>query len=194
VGGTARTSNPTQLVVGLGNPGSDYQESRHNIGQAVLDRLARRLHCRYARRGPSVVAHAEWADRPLYLAKPLSYMNVVGSAVARLLGDLGLDPGALIVVYDDLDLPFGEVRVRLRGRHGGHNGVRSLIDALGTQEIRRVKVGIGRPSSRGEVVDWVLTGFTRDELVALPEILERAADRVLELVAAWTRHRDCDIH
>lgn len=176
-----------QLVVGLGNPGPEYRETRHNVGQAVLDRLARRLHCRFRNRGPAATAQAEWGAAPLYLAKPFAFMNVVGPGVARLLRELRLHPSALIVVYDDLDLAFGRVRIRQKGRHGGHNGVRSLIEALGTQEFRRVKVGIGRPTAKDEVVDWVLTEFTDDEREALPGVLERAVDAVLELAAAPRR-------
>jgi PTH1 family peptidyl-tRNA hydrolase len=172
-----------QLVVGLGNPGSAYRETRHNVGQAVLDCLAGRLGGRFRVQGPAVVAQAGGADGPLYLAKPTSFMNVVGLAVRRLLDELGLAPPALIVVHDDLDLPFGRIRVRHKGRHGGHHGVQSIIETLGTDEFRRVKVGIGRPATRDEVVDWVLTDFTPEERVALPALLERAAERALELAA-----------
>jgi PTH1 family peptidyl-tRNA hydrolase len=172
-----------QVVVGLGNPGPGYRDTRHNVGQAVVDHLAHRLGARFRRRGRATVAEARWAGQPLYLAKPQSFMNVVGPAVARLLRDLELDPSALIVVYDDLDLPFGRLRQRHKGRHGGHNGVRSLIEALGTDAFRRLKVGIGRPATKDEVVDWVLTDFTPEERAALPLLLERAADLVLELAA-----------
>jgi PTH1 family peptidyl-tRNA hydrolase len=172
-----------QLVVGLGNPGPAYRSTRHNVGQAVADRLAERLGGRFQPRGPALVAGAHWRQAPLYLAKPMGFMNVVGPGVARLLGELGLDPGALILVHDDLDLPFGAVRVRHRGRHGGHNGVRSVLEALQTEAIRRVKIGIGRPATREEVTDWVLTAFTPEERDALPEVIERAADAALELAA-----------
>jgi PTH1 family peptidyl-tRNA hydrolase len=96
---------------------------------------------------------------------------------------MGLGPAALVVVYDDLDLAFGRVRRRHQGRHGGHNGVRSLIEALGTEVFRRVKIGIGRPASKDEVVDWVLTGFTPAEREALPGVIDQAADAVLDLLA-----------
>jgi len=176
-----------QLVVGLGNPGPSYRETRHNLGQAVVDRLAERLGGRFRLRGPVALAEADWAGGRLYLAKPTTFMNVVGPVVGRLLSDLGLDPAALIVVYDDLDLPFGRVRVRHRGRHAGHHGVRSLIEALGTEAVRRVKIGIGRPATRDEVVDWVLGDFTPAEREALPAVLERATEAVLELAAHGQR-------
>jgi PTH1 family peptidyl-tRNA hydrolase len=171
-----------QVVVGLGNPGPEYRETRHNVGQAVLDRLASRLGVRFRIRGPAALAETEWQGARVYLAKPIAFMNVAGPSVARLLRLLALDPTALILVYDDLDLPFGRIRIRHKGRHGGHNGVRSVLDTLGTDAVRRVKVGVGRPTARDEVVDWVLSGFTPEEREALPAILDRAADAALELV------------
>jgi PTH1 family peptidyl-tRNA hydrolase len=175
--------------VGLGNPGPAYQGTRHNVGQEVVDALVRRLGGRLDRPGGSpagLVAEADFGGRRLALAKPPAFMNAVGPAVSRLMADLGVAPEALIVVHDDLDLAFGRVRTRLRGRAGGHNGVRSLIEALGTQEFRRVKVGIGRPPHKDGVVDWVLTGFAPEETDGLTAVVDRAATRVLELVAAWT--------
>ena len=171
-----------QVVVGLGNPDPAYQDTRHNIGHAVVDHLVERLRGRYRAWGPSVLAEVAWTGEPLYLAKPLTFMNAMGPAVVRLLRDLDLEPAALVVVHDDLDLPFGRVRIREKGRHGGHNGVRSLIDALGTEEFRRVKVGIGRPALKAEVVDWVLSPFSREERDELPDITVRAADAAIACV------------
>ena len=173
-----------QVVVGLGNPGPAYRETRHNVGQAVLDRLAERRPGRFERRGPAHVATIDWGGGPLYLAKPVAFMNAVGPAVAGLLRDLDLPPAALIVVHDDIDLAFGRVRVRHKGRPGGHNGVRSIIETLGTDAFRRVKVGIGRPATRDGVTEWVLSPFPPEERDALPAVIERAANAVLELAAA----------
>ena len=172
-----------QVIVGLGNPGEDYADTRHNIGQGVLDHLATRLSTRFRRRGSAVVAETAGPGGTLFLAKPRAFMNVIGPSIARLLRVLALDPSGLILVYDDLDLPFGRVRVRHRGSHGGHNGVRSALAALGTNEVRRVRVGIGRPESRDPdtVADWVLTRFTREEREALPDVLARAAEAALGL-------------
>jgi peptidyl-tRNA hydrolase, PTH1 family len=172
-----------QIVVGLGNPGPEYAGSRHNVGHAVVERLGADLGARFRRRGPAQVAEALLHDPPLYLAKLLAVMNVSGPSAARLLQHLDLTPPALILVYDDLDLPFGRVRVRAAGRHGGHNGVRSVIETLGTDRIRRVKVGIGRPEGRDPetVADWVLTPFSPEEAAALPPVLERAAQAALAL-------------
>jgi PTH1 family peptidyl-tRNA hydrolase len=172
-----------RVIVGLGNPGSEYRETRHNVGHQVVELLAERFDARFRRRGPAHLAEAEWHGAPLHLAKVVSFMNVSGPPVARLLRLLDAMPAALVVVYDDLDLPFGTVRTRQRGRHGGHHGMESVLTTLGTQEIRRVKVGVGRPATRDEVVDWVLTPFSDEEREALPGVLERAADAALGLAA-----------
>lgn len=175
--------------MGLGNPGAEYEGTRHNVGHQVVDHLAKTLRWRWSRKGPSRTAGGEWNGEPLYLIKPLAYMNVAGETVARLLGRLALTPADLIVVYDDLDLPLGKVRVRLKGSHGGHNGMRSLIESLGTQQLRRVKVGIGRPASKEDVVDHVLAPFSRDELPLVEAACAEAADAALKLVAAARRDR-----
>ena len=106
------------------------------------------------------MAETVWQDAPLHLAKLVSFMNVSGPPMARLLRLLDATPGQLVVVYDDLDLPFGTVRTRQRGRHGGHHGMESILTTLGIQEVRRVKIGVGRPATRDQVVDWVLTSFS----------------------------------
>jgi peptidyl-tRNA hydrolase, PTH1 family len=170
-----------QVIVGLGNPGADYRETRHNLGHQVVERLAKRFGARFRLRGPAHVAEVTCSGTPLRLAKVVSFMNVSGPPVARLLRLLDATPAALVVVYDDLDLPFGTVRVRQRGRHGGHHGMESILTTLGTQEVRRVKIGVGRPATRDEVVDWVLTPFSAEEQEALPGVLERAADAALGL-------------
>jgi PTH1 family peptidyl-tRNA hydrolase len=133
------------------------------------------------------VAETAWRGAPLHLAKLVSFMNVSGPPLARLLRLLDATAAELVVVYDDLDLPFGTVRTRLRGRHGGHHGMESILTALGTQEVRRVKIGVGRPATRDEVVDWVLTRFSDEEREALPGVIERAADAALALAAGAPR-------
>lgn len=171
-----------QVVVGLGNPGPGYAGSRHNIGQAILNALGREFHARFRVKGQVVLAQVEWEGARFFLAKPIAFMNESGPPVARLLRDLALTPADLIVVHDDIDLPLGTVRIRQRGRHGGHKGIRSLIEALGTQEFRRVKVGVGHPASKDEVVEWVLTAFTPEERQALPAVEERAIAAILDLI------------
>ncbi|HSB41838.1 MAG TPA: aminoacyl-tRNA hydrolase [Methylomirabilota bacterium] len=175
-----------QGVLGLGNPGPEYRNTRHNVGQRVVDALARRIHARFEREGGHAVARGRWQGEPLYLIKLGSFMNVSGPPMARLSRKLHLGPADLIVVFDDLDLPLGTVRVRLKGSAGGHNGVRSLIEALGTDVIRRVKVGIGRPGRPGEgrerVSDHVLSPFLPEEHDAIAAACDEAVERTLALV------------
>ena len=170
-----------RVIVGLGNPGPEYHATRHNLGHRVVEHLAERLDARFRLRGPAHVAETVWDGAPLHLAKLVSFMNISGPPLARLLRLLDADPSHLVVVYDDLDLPFGTVRTRQRGRHGGHHGMESILVTLGTQEVRRVKLGVGRPGTRDEIVDWVLTPFSAEEQAALPAVVERAADAALAL-------------
>jgi PTH1 family peptidyl-tRNA hydrolase len=173
-----------QVVVGLGNPGPEYRETRHNVGQRVVDALAHQVHRAWHREGQALVARAQWRGEALYLVKPLAFMNVAGRAVSAALRALGVDPSDAILVYDDLDLPLGSVRIRMKGSHGGHNGMRSVIEALGTSDIRRVKVGIGRPDTKAAVPDHVLSTFEPDELAVVEAAVSTACDRVLALLNA----------
>ena len=174
-------------VVGLGNPGPEYRDTRHNVGQRVADLLAERLHRPWHREGRAMVARAQWRGEALYLVKPISFMNVTGPVVASTLRLLDVPATDLILVYDDIDLPLGSVRVRTKGSHGGHNGVRSVIESLGTSDIRRVKVGIGRPEHKGDVADHVLDRFAPEETEAIDAAVADAADRVLSLLSPHRR-------
>ncbi len=171
------------VVVGLGNPGPEFSETRHNVGQRVVDALAHRLRVLWRREGGGHVAHAVWQGDALHLVKPHAFMNVTGPAVAVALHRLDLAPGDLILVYDDIDLPLGTVRIRMKGSHGGHNGVRSVIEALGTSDVKRVKVGIGRPEEKRDVVDHVLAVFDPDERPVIDAAVTNAVERVLSLVS-----------
>ena len=175
------------VVAGLGNPGPRYQGTRHNVGQRVLDHLAPTLHAGWRDEGWALVARGRWRDEPVHLVKPQSFMNVTGAPIAAALRRLHADPTDLIVVYDDIDLPLGTVRMRMKGSHGGHNGMRSVIETLGTDEIRRVKIGIGRPERRADVADHVLDRFRREELPLIEDAVALAADRILQLVTPATR-------
>ena len=172
------------VVVGLGNPGPEYRDTRHNVGQRVLDRLAAGdlRGTRWQRDDGTELSEGRWRGDTIRLVKPQAFMNVCGPVVARALQRHGAGPEDLILVYDDIDLPLGAVRVRMKGSHGGHNGVRSVIEALGTPDIRRVKVGIGRPEHKGDVPDHVLTVFDPDELPAVDTAVAEAAQRVLALL------------
>lgn len=172
------------LIVGLGNPGPRYELTRHNVGQMVVDELA-------ARRGESFRAHkanarvAETWLRPgsakLILAKPNTYMNVSGGPVAGLAKFYGIDADRIVVVHDELDIPFDTIKLKSGGGHGGHNGVRDVAKALGSPDFARVRVGIGRPPGRQDPADWVLDPFGASERPNLPVLLADAADAV-ELV------------
>ena len=182
-----------QAIVGLGNPGPEYRDTRHNVGARALDALAKKLKVRFLRVGGHLVAQTKWRNEVLYLIKPQCSMNAMGPPVARVIRRLLLVPGELILVYDDLDLPLGRVRVRLKGTAGGHNGVRSLIGTLGTDLLRRVKIGIGRPASperdREEIVDHVLSAFLPDELPAVEAACAEAGSQALRLVEAHKARR-----
>ena len=175
-----------QAVIGLGNPGPEYRNTRHNVGQRVVDALARRIHARFEREGVHAVAAGRWQGETLYLIKPGSFMNVTGGPMARLARKLHLGPADLVVVFDDIDLPLGKVRVRQSGSAGGHNGVRSMIEAFGTDALRRVKIGVGRPGRPGEdrdqVADHVLSPFSPEEHDAVAQACDEAADQVMKLV------------
>ena len=171
------------VVVGLGNPGPEYRDTRHNIGHRVVDALAAQLKKAFHPDGGAHIARGSWRGDTLYLVKLQSFMNVSGPAVRRLLHTLGAGPEDLVLVYDDIDMELGKVRTRLRGSAGGHNGVRSVIETLGTEAVRRVKIGIGRPAHKAQVPDHVLTVFEPDEEESVATAVATAAARVLELVA-----------
>jgi PTH1 family peptidyl-tRNA hydrolase len=132
----------------------------------------------------TMLSAGTWRGEPMTLIKPLAFMNVCGPVVARALRRHQAEPADLVLVYDDIDLPLGTVRVRMKGSHGGHNGVRSVIEALGTDQIRRVKVGIGRPDHKADVPDHVLAPFEPEELPAVEAAVTAAAERVLAVVAS----------
>ncbi|MDQ0285326.1 PTH1 family peptidyl-tRNA hydrolase [Desulfofundulus luciae] len=177
------------LVVGLGNPGPEYAGTRHNVGFMVVDRLARDLGITVDRVFlRALVGQGQVAGQSLVLAKPLTYMNRSGEAVAALLNWYRLTPAHLLVVSDDLDLPTGRLRLRKSGGHGGHKGLRSIIELAGSREFPRLRVGIGRPAGPGhEVVDWVLGRFTEEES---PLIEKAVADASKAVQVALTRGLD----
>jgi len=174
------------LVVGLGNPGPRYERTRHNVGQLVVDELAARLGVRFsAHRANARVAEGRTAPGAprLVLAKPDSYMNLSGGPVSGLAKYYGLGPDRLIVVHDELDIPFDTIRLKSGGGHGGHNGLRDITAALGTPEFTRVRVGIGRPPGRQDPADFVLRPFSSAESDTLPVLVADAADAVEAIVS-----------
>lgn len=174
--GRRRESSIDWLVVGLGNPGSRYRTTRHNAGFMVADRLAERLDAGWRSCFSGRFSEARDGELRVALLKPETYMNDSGSSVSAALRYFKLEPGQLLVVHDEIDLPLGDVRAKLGGGLAGHNGLRSLADHLRTQDFARVRVGVGRPE-RGDprpVVDWVLTPF--EPHVDVAGMVERAAD------------------
>lgn len=173
-------NTPLALVVGLGNPGGGYAETRHNIGFWFVDRLAESAGARF--RGESrfhgETAELEVAGDRLRLLKPTTFMNLSGQAVAAMAHFYRIPPAAILVVHDDLDLPAGEVRLKVGGGHGGHNGLRDIVARLGSNDFARLRFGIGHPGHREGVTGHVLSRPAADERAALLDALDRALAEV----------------
>jgi peptidyl-tRNA hydrolase, PTH1 family len=173
------------LIVGLGNPGPGYAGHRHNAGSMVADVLAARAGARFrAGRFRAAVAEGRLAGQPVTLGKPLTYMNLSGGPVAGLSGYYRVPPGRLVVIHDELDLPFGTIRLKRGGGDNGHNGLRSVTAHLGTRDYYRVRIGIGRPPGRMDPAAYVLRNFAAPEAEELPLLLDRAADAVEALLTS----------
>jgi peptidyl-tRNA hydrolase, PTH1 family len=166
------------LVIGLGNPGRELEGSRHNVGFLVADELARRQGARVSERAAkSLTARVRTAERELVIAKPQTMMNLSGLAARALRTKYDVPLDRVLVVHDELDLPFGRLRIRKAGSAAGNHGMESIIEAFGTKAFARFRVGIGRPP--GDGVDYVLSPFTRDEREQLPSVIKHVADAVL---------------
>ena len=163
-----------QLIVGLGNPGQAYVETRHNAGFLVVEAMAAGAGLKFRRHGEASTAHGRVAGHAITLVKPQTYMNRSGPVVATLVGDLGLDLSEMIVVHDDLDLDPGRLRIKSRGGGGGHNGVLSIIDALGSDRFARLKIGVGRPLAGEDPADYVLASMPSRERAVLEEAVQQA--------------------
>ncbi len=173
----------TFLVVGLGNPGKQYAGNRHNAGAMVADVLTRRVNGSYkSHKAGADIVESRYADARVVLAKPRSYMNLSGGATAGLARFFSIEPGHIIAVHDELDLPSSTIRVKLGGGEGGHNGLRSISSAIGTRDYLRVRFGIGRPPGRMDAADFVLRDFSAAERKDLEVDLESAADAVELLI------------
>lgn len=167
------------LVAGLGNPGPEYDRTRHNVGFRVCDLLAERLGARFkSGKHNAFVAETRDGDVPLVLAKPLTYMNLVGNSIAPMAKYFKVPPARVVAVHDEIDLPLGDVRIKIGGGTAGHNGLRSLVSSLGTNEFLRVRVGVGRPPGRKEAADHVLAAFSKQEEKELPFLIDASADAV----------------
>lgn len=176
------------LLVGLGNPGKSYAQTRHNVGMWVIERAAARWSIRLSPRGTAQRGSGRLGGELVELAGLLDWMNVSGPPLKGLLREFSLSSNELIVVHDDLDLEPGRLRIKLSGGHGGHNGIKSIIEALGTPQFVRLKIGIGRPAPGGDSADYVLEPVTKDEMTIFEPCLEQAVDALECLI-----HRGPDV-
>ncbi|WP_327149664.1 aminoacyl-tRNA hydrolase [Nocardia sp. NBC_01329] len=168
------------LIVGLGNPGPAYERTRHNVGFLVADSLAERVGGRFTahKKSGADLLQAHLDGRQVLIAKPRSFMNLSGRPVAALARFFSVPPTEVVVVHDELDLPFGEIRLKRGGGEGGHNGLRSVSGALTTKDYLRTRIGIGRPPGRQDPADFVLKPFSSAERKEVPTVVEQAADAV----------------
>jgi len=173
-----------RLIVGLGNPGPEYQDTRHNAGFRLVDLLVRRHNGRLLHESKfhGMLGRLSLGGCDLRLLQPLTFMNRSGQAVAAVARYFDITPPHMLVVHDDLDLPAGEVRLKQGGGHAGHNGLRDIMSALGGQDFWRLRLGIDHPLDRSRVVDYVLSRPGRDQAQAIEGALERAADSLPEIV------------
>ncbi len=177
------TNGEMYLIAGLGNPGREYRESRHNFGFMVLDRLAEKLNTRFEKeQQKALITTVAYEGRKLLLAKPITYMNDSGKAVVPLMHYYKIPKERLFVVHDDMDLPFGTLRVRPNGSNGGQKGMGSIITQLGSQDFCRLRCGIGHPPGQMEVIDFVLNKFSKEDSELLPAVLDKASSCVLDFV------------
>ena len=174
------TISETFLIIGLGNPGREYRETRHNVGFMLLDRITSKLNVRFSRmQSKALVASANYQERRIILAKPQTFMNLSGQSVQGLLHFYKLPLENLLIAHDDLDLPLGTIRIRPDGRSAGQKGMTSTIDRLGTDEFPRLRLGIGRPPGQMQAPDYVLQDFSESEIPIIAETLNRSVEAVL---------------
>ena len=174
----------TWLIVGLGNPGREYERTRHNAGFRALDILADKLGCKIDKgKFQGIYGQASYGGRKLMLLKPLTYMNLSGRSVLQLSAYFNIPPQRIIVMFDDISLEPGRLRVRADGSAGGHNGIKSIIQEVGSQAFPRVKIGVGsKPNPEFDLADWVLSTFSAQEEKALAVALSNAADAALSII------------
>ena len=172
------------LIVGLGNPGPEYTKTRHNCGFRALDVLAGKLNCRIDKgKFQGLYNQVNYGDKKLYLLKPQTYMNLSGQSVKQLAAFFHIPPQNIIVMFDDISLEPGRLRIRSDGSAGGHNGIKSIISCIGSQDFPRVKIGVGaKPHPDYDLANWVLSNFTASEEKDLASALERAADAALSII------------
>ena len=177
-------SNESWLIVGLGNPGKEYERTRHNAGFRAIDILADKLGCRIDKgKFQGLYGQCNYNGTKLFLLKPQTFMNLSGRSVLQLSAYFSIPPQRIIVLFDDISLPPGRLRIRADGSAGGHNGIKSIIAEIGSQSFPRIKIGVGaKPHPEQDLADWVLSGFSANEQKELHSALERAADAALCIV------------
>ena len=179
-----KSSGENWLIVGLGNPGREYEKTRHNAGFRALDILADQLGTKVDKlKYQGLYAQVNYEGKKLFLLKPQTYMNLSGRSVLQLSAYFNIPPQRIIVLFDDISLDVGRLRTRADGSAGGHNGIKSIIAELGSQDFPRVKIGVGsKPHENADLADWVLSSFSSNEEKALAGALERAADAALCII------------
>jgi PTH1 family peptidyl-tRNA hydrolase len=177
-----RSTSPF-LIVGLGNPGREYRDSRHNIGFMVVDNLTKKFDVAFSRhQADALVTDWKSGDKKIIFAKPQTYMNLSGRSVSTILRYYRIDFARCLIIYDDLDLPLGSVRIRSEGGSGGHKGMKSIIDVLATSDVPRMRLGIGRPAGSTDPADFVLDAFSADEVEIVNITLSRATDCAITFI------------
>ncbi len=171
-----------KALIGLGNPGKEYEKTRHNVGFMVADLVASTLKCGKKYKEKCFSHIIECLDHDLLIVKPQTYMNNSGVAAKNLLDDYGLKPSEILVVYDDLDLPLGTLRLKKKGSSGGHRGIKSIIESIKTDEFPRLKIGIGRPANKKDVVNYVLSPFSKEERFILEKVLSSATECIINVL------------
>ena len=172
-----------KLIVGLGNPGTSYASHRHNVGFMIIDELARRYQLTVGKKSlGALIEKNVISDQDVLLAKPQEYMNCSGKATQALASYYKVELADILVIHDDLDLEFGQIKFNIDRGHGGHNGIRSLIESLGSKSFARLRVGVGRPTTQQDPADFVLTAFAKNEQVAAKDMLSQAATAVEEFL------------
>lgn len=177
------------LIVGLGNPGKEYAKTRHNCGFRAIDILAENLNCKIDKgKFQGLYGQTTRNGKKIFLLKPLTYMNLSGRSVVQISAYYNIPPQRIIVMFDDISLDTGRLRIRSDGSAGGHNGIKSIINELGSQDFPRVKIGVGaKPNAEQDLADWVLSGFSASEEKALADALNNAADAALCIIDKGTQ-------
>jgi PTH1 family peptidyl-tRNA hydrolase len=168
------------LIVGLGNPGKEYEKTRHNAGFMAVDFFANRKMFSFQEKFNGYIAKLKIGDNDVYFLKPLTYMNLSGQSIIQVVNFYKIDKSEVVIIHDDLDLPVGEVKYKTKGGSGGHNGLKSIIQHLGTQDFKRVKIGVGKPVEM-TVVDYVLGKFSKEDKSMIDNVIETNVYKFLDL-------------